>query len=1133
MKGKILNTKNVIIGLISCVLIGASVAGVTIFLKDNGEAEAAQATGTENTLPVTGNDEESNNQAGEINNQEENNENPVEENGENNEIDETEGENNTSNGNSSNTGTRPTEQEIVAGITETTVLEERKVFEDLKLSWTTIAIPAVTTNMGIYKPELKIEKTAIEVIKAEDGTTIEVDPENKPRVRVGDIIIFKIEVSNVGNFKATNVVVTDSLDVIFNNEEVTAGDALTTIETLDYGKKAILKVGYIATEDDINATEIVDGKEVEKDIYNIAYATDGKVTVQDDDDMPVNPDVTIEVNKIWRDENNQDGIRPEKIMVELFADGVSTGKTQAIQADADGNWVYKFTNLPKYDNNKEIKYTVKETAVEKYDEPLYEDGNDKIYIYNNYTPETVTVSGKKIWADEDNQDGKRPTEIKITLSMEIDGIEIPEIFKNLFTKTITVKESDGWKWEFTNLPKNYDGKEITYKISEEKVEKYTTTYSQKEVDAETGNIILNVTNTYIPETTSISVSKKWEDADDQDGIRPPKITVNLLANGRKVQSQEITAANGWKGEFTDLPVYEKGKKITYTIEEKTVTGYTADIKETETNKYVITNTHTPEEVNVLGTKIWDDNENQYTKRPDEITINLLADGTKVQSKVVKESDNWTYSFTNLDKFKNGTKIKYTVTEEPVTDYDVTYSNEKVEGKNITLDITNKYNPDITGNIVTLEQTEQPLDVVFVLDISSSMLTIDAGNTKTRAQLMVEATNNAIKKLMESNSNNKVSIVLFNTNVKRLIPLAHYSTTGNYITYTTVTNDVNVGARINFLGGYSADIATSYCPTGTNDNNILGSCGAAKCGTYTQGGIKEATQILVNNTVKTGRKPVMILLTDGNPTHYDVGTTYDNIQTKLPNETSRTDGSTTYYAPDHYGRERYITAEYYAYTMKTLQNAKETLTAQYGLSEIYTVGINVEGSMAETLLNPTQTNIDILKDASQVEISEAVHNSTNTGDQHLYYSVKIDGKWYKGAEYYQKQAARLNALLTSGSTAVTSNYVKQAYTQSTANKINDNFNDIVNKIIKTETTTITAASYGKDRKIELSGFNETNNSEFSLKITKVGVTTPLINTTTISEAMETGFITKNTETGKYYLDLSATTGKVGVTLKYHK
>ena len=54
MKGKFLNTKNVVIGLVSLVLIGASATGVTVFLKDRGEASAAQEQ--VQNLPVTGND---------------------------------------------------------------------------------------------------------------------------------------------------------------------------------------------------------------------------------------------------------------------------------------------------------------------------------------------------------------------------------------------------------------------------------------------------------------------------------------------------------------------------------------------------------------------------------------------------------------------------------------------------------------------------------------------------------------------------------------------------------------------------------------------------------------------------------------------------------------------------------------------------------------------------------------------------------------------------------------------------------------------------------------------------------------------------------------------------------------------
>ena len=52
MKGKFLNTKNVVIGLVSLVLIGASATGVTIFLKNRGQAEAAGEQ--VQNLPATG-----------------------------------------------------------------------------------------------------------------------------------------------------------------------------------------------------------------------------------------------------------------------------------------------------------------------------------------------------------------------------------------------------------------------------------------------------------------------------------------------------------------------------------------------------------------------------------------------------------------------------------------------------------------------------------------------------------------------------------------------------------------------------------------------------------------------------------------------------------------------------------------------------------------------------------------------------------------------------------------------------------------------------------------------------------------------------------------------------------------------
>ncbi len=76
------------------------------------------------------------------------------------------------------------------------------------------------------------------------------------------------------------------------------------------------------------------------------------------------------------------------------------------------------------------------------------------------------------------------------------------------------------------------------------------------------------------EKTSVPVSKVWNDADDQDGIRPLTITVKLLADDVDTgKTLELNADNKWTGTFTDLDEYKDGKKIVYTISEDSVRGY--------------------------------------------------------------------------------------------------------------------------------------------------------------------------------------------------------------------------------------------------------------------------------------------------------------------------------------------------------------------------------------------------------------------------------------------------------------------------------------------------------------------------------------------------------------------------------
>ena len=680
MKGKFLNTKNVVIGLVSLVLIGASATGVTIFLKNRGQAEAAGEQ--VQNLPATGREEQDNNQTNtnpgtveDPNNQGNNTEipgTPVEPTTPN-----TNPGTTTPNQTTGGTTTNPGGNNTTTGIEETVRIERQKVFEDLQLSWTTIGIPAITANMGIFKPELQIEKTATAVIREGEAEQIPVMKENKPMVRAGDTIIYTIQVSNLGNYKATNVVVTDSLDVIFDGKKVPANEELAKIETLEAGKVATLKVGYVVKQADIDAViETEQNEIIPKDIINIATATDGKTTVEDDDDMPVNPDVTINVNKNWQDNDNQDGKRPEKITVELYRNNENE-PIKTVTIDASSDWKYVFSKLPKYDEDKnEITYRVVEETVPEYDTE-YEISDNGVEIYNHHTPEKVSVEGSKTWNDEENQDGKRPS--SITVRLFADGTEVT-------SKIVTA--NDNWSWSFTGLDKYNSGTEIVYTISEDTVADYTTV-----VDG------YNITNTHTPEKTTITGSKTWDDASNQDGKRPSSITVRLLADGRVVSHKKITEKDNWSWNFEDLPVYEKGEKITYTIKEDSVENY-----ETKLDGYNIINTHKTETTSVSGTKTWNDNNNQDGVRPDSITVELLktVNGTTTSMgenyKQVLTGNKLDYSWSNLPVYEAGERITYTVKEVGEEKGKIAGKNGKeykVEYDSTGMNITNSYEPEKT------------------------------------------------------------------------------------------------------------------------------------------------------------------------------------------------------------------------------------------------------------------------------------------------------------------------------------------------------------------------------------------------------------------------------------------------------
>ena len=366
--------------------------------------------------------------------------------------------------------------------------------------------------------------------------------------------------------------------------------------------------------------------------------------------------------KTWEDSNNQDGIRPPSITVNLFADGEPVNSA-TVTPDADGAWKYTFGGLQRFKAGNEIVYTVTEDEVDGYNTEI--DGYD---ITNKHEPETTQVSVTKTWEDGNNQDGIRPG--SITVNLLADGEKVD-------SATISANADDKWEYTFDGLPLKKDGVIIDYTITEDGVSGYQT-----QIDG------YSITNTHTPEETEVTVTKTWVDEDDQDGIRPGSITVNLLADGEKVDSATISANadDKWEYTFDGLPLKKDGEIIDYTITEDGVSGY-----QTQINGYDITNTHEPETVNVSVTKVWNDADNADGLRPASLTV-TLSNG---QSVTLNEDNSWTATIEGLPRYENGEEITYTWSEPSVNGYE---SASSVSGTSTVF--TNTHEPETVDVSVT-------------------------------------------------------------------------------------------------------------------------------------------------------------------------------------------------------------------------------------------------------------------------------------------------------------------------------------------------------------------------------------------------------------------------------------------------
>lgn len=455
------------------------------------------------------------------------------------------------------------------------------------------------------------------------------------------------------------------------------------------------------------------------------------------------------VNKVWNDSKNALGNRPDSITVHLKR-GNEVIATQTLKAK--DNWSYTWTGLPKYDaNGNAYTYTAVEAPVPTY--YVQEDGSPSTTgtvttITNKPESNLVEKTVTKVWDDAGNQDGIRPTTIWVQLyengvPVDVDGAGKAGL-QELTVNNQIADDANKWSFTWTNLQKYKNKAEIVYTVKEGTKDasgnfvpadgNYPSTATGKQYTVSQDGF--TITNTWAPATEKLQVEKSWatvEGHPNDDGNRPANVFVSIykrVGNGDKVivsslpnnsagqgQTAQVTLneENSWTYTWENLPSYEGGQKITYSVEETVPAHYSTPsyVKGTVEggNKITITNTYVPEFISVSAKKTWVDNNNADGKRG-AVSFQLQKKNSTIDNGEWKDvgdritvSDGsgnvWTsntWKWENLLKYENGAENHYQVVEVEKPNGYSSSSPAVVPEQGGTVNITNTYASSTTATL---------------------------------------------------------------------------------------------------------------------------------------------------------------------------------------------------------------------------------------------------------------------------------------------------------------------------------------------------------------------------------------------------------------------------------------------------
>lgn len=460
-----------------------------------------------------------------------------------------------------------------------------------------------------------------------------------------------------------------------------------------------------------------------------AYGNQKKVTPQVIISQNTNT-VSVTANVYWNDSQNNDDIRPENIILQLYSHapgeepvavpGAAYRVTISGDEKAD-NWYYTFSGMPKYAEGQsgvELIYTIQvfevdgeplygyyiidangeEQEVLRYeasylteatenDDNIVGDGtgtagdegtvetkdfteSDRAYVKLTHIAETQTMNFSVNWHDEDNRDNVRPEHVMVDLYKTV-GDNTP-----VFVQTLDITENKGtWTYRVTGLAGYENGLPVRYSIE-----------VPEDVQQQLAGLGYTVTTQdnivhlyYTPGTGSITTQIYWSDDDNNDGYRPDSVIAELYANGVATgKTVDLNATNNWTWTWNDLPVHyvegtAAGTDVVYSVKVQVPDKYSVTynpISTTVEAKEILQVQlfHGGDVMTVPVTVYWNDKSDYDQRRPDSVTLQLIADGEVTNHQITLTADNadasgnvWTGSFENMPVYSgDGHEVYYSL-----------------------------------------------------------------------------------------------------------------------------------------------------------------------------------------------------------------------------------------------------------------------------------------------------------------------------------------------------------------------------------------------------------------------------------------------------------------------------------------